>query len=391
MMLEKFSDLFNKNRAFVWSYLNFGINAIFILAFQKLYIQKIGFENYGFFSYLLAMASFLVLLGDVSFSQSAPRWIVEGKFNLFHLQKARNAFILIALVLFAFISFIDNSPDPGMVLYLASAIFLSPWFFQISNNMASLAISNGIGKALAISFVFTLKDIDFHLLFGAAFLLPAAFTMLLLRKELSFGIDFKLLREILLLEKEIIFGRIMAFFYTSFLMILWYWLYGSDISGELSASYRLIQQMQALIPPFILIGLIKFSHGELTRPKHFLSEPFFILLITIYSVVAFLVITDPDFVSAIFFKESKVFKEMGPVLVFSPIILLISSITTNIFMINGGMRKQWLLILLGSILLSISMQLLVSYYELPKNYVGLVVLFVEIFVLLMSLICLKKA
>lgn len=390
MMLEKFSDLFNKNRAFVWSYLNFGINAIFILAFQKLYIQKIGFENYGFFSYLLAMASFLVLLGDVSFSQSAPRWIVEGRFNLNHLQKARNSFLLVALLLFSTITFFDSSLEPGLIIYLGSAIFLSPWFFQISENMAPLALSNGIGKSFAVLLALTFNNLNFHLLFGIAFLLPTIITILWLRKSLSFGIDFKLLKRIILLEKEIIFGRILAFFYTSFLMILWYWLYGNEISGELSASFRLVQQMQALIAPFILIGLIKYSKGELINLRQFFKEPLFILLLIIYTLAASIVIIAPDFVSTIFFKESKVFKEVGPLLVFSPIILLVSSITTNIFMLSKGLRKQWLLILLGSILLSITMQLLVSEYQLPKAYVGLVVLFVEIFVLVMSLLCLKK-
>jgi len=371
-----------KSQSF-WSYLNFGANALFILVFQKMFITKNGYGAFGEFSYFYSIFSFVVLIADIILSQRSAGWLLSKTYDESEILSIRSTFTFISLIFLTLLYLKFEGLSLGYAFFVLASIMQATWLFQFHDKMHLLGFCNLFSKTLFIwvYYIYPKYSVD---IFGLAYLSTFLLSAFFYPKVLIFKINFTLLKKVLKHENILLAGRILAYFYTSFLAVIWFHFYGAEKAGELSASYRLYQQFSILISPMVSIYILKHAKGDFTSVRECFKDHIFVLILIFYSLINVLSFFKKDLIAAFFLSPSLIFNEVSFVFSFLPLITIFSSLVLNVLLLGKNKNKTWFFIILYSFFISIFLQTAVRYLGGVNFFVAACVVFVEAFVLFLG-------
>jgi hypothetical protein len=376
-MFSAFDRLKNQS---LWYYCNFGTNALFILVFQKIFIMKLGYAAFGDFSFYYSIFSFLVLFSDLVLSQRAAGWLITKKYSEEELLSIRSTFAFISFVILCVWYFKFHQLSLGYAFFVLASILQATWLFQFNEKMHQLGFVNLISKILFVGICYRYPDQSINV-FGFSYAFTFILSAYYFPKLFSFKIDFKLLKRVIKDESILLFGRVLAYFYTSFLSVLWFYFYGAQRAGELSASYRLYQQFSILISPMVSIYILKYAKGHFHSIKSCFNDKLFNGLLFFYLVLWFISYSHPTLLTNYFLKNSDIFNQTGFVFALLPIISIFSSLTLNVLLLGRGKNNLWLIIMMLTFILSLILQADSYIFNRSAVFIAFSVVLVETFAL----------
>ncbi len=365
-------------------------NYLFPLITFPYLVRVLGSEVYGLVSFAIAFVTYFIVLTDYGFNLSATQEISIHRNNE---NKKREIFssvliiklglfllsgLLYSLIVLSFKKFQVDSDLYFLSFMLVLGSVLSPnWFFKGLEEMKIITIITFVVKVIWVISVFVfIKSEKDYLLFiilnGIAAILNGVLGILIIYFKYGVRLVFPTLSEIKhqLIEGWYLFASSasITLYTTSNIFILGLFA-GNDIVGYFAAADKIRLAVQGLFEnasQTIFPHLAKLFNESKAQAVSFVKKYIFIILSIAFILTFILLVFSRELILLVLGSSYLPALTVFRIIIFLPLIILLSNIFGIQVMLNLGYKKEFfkIIFLAGIINLLISFLVIPVYYEI---------------------------